>query len=89
MTSMSQDEIDERAFGLFLREGIQYFLQQDPPLQRGNVIQYSHRLYQIWIQMSQDEKSSYLRKAHQDVETLRERSIAVFRSAMYQVVSTE
>lgn len=86
---MSQDEIDERAFALFLRQGVLYFLDEDPPLQRGNVIQYSHRLYQIWIQMSQDEKSLYLRRAHQDLETLRERSIAVFRSAMHQVVSSE
>jgi len=62
MTShpFSQTEIDERAFGLFLVEGIEFFLDQDPRLRHGSVDAYATRLWNSWIQMSENDKAPFI-----------------------------
>ncbi len=85
MTSnqFSHLEIDERAFAYFLMEGIQFFLDQDPSLRRGSIIDYCHRLWNRWNQMSDNEKHPYLMRAEDELRRIRRYSRAeIFREAM-------
>ena len=85
MSSYTQEELDERAFAIFLRQGILYFLDQDSVLRQGTMIEYSHRLYQTWLQMQSGEKTAYIRRAREDLEKLRGRATEAFQYAMRQV----
>ncbi len=73
MTShdFSQVEVDERAYAIFLIEGIQYFLDQDPPLHEGSILNYCERLWSRWRQMSQNEKLPFLDRAIEELHRLR------------------
>lgn len=85
MTSnpFSYVEIDERAFAIFLLEGIQFFLEQDPPLRRGSIIDYCQRLANRWNQMSDNEKSPFLIRAEEELRRLRRyRRTDIFREVM-------
>jgi hypothetical protein len=67
----SQTEVDERAYAIFLIEGIQYFLDQDPPLREGSILNYCDRLWNRWRQMSQNEKLPFLDRALEELRRLR------------------
>jgi hypothetical protein len=67
----SQAEVDERAYAIFLVEGIQYFLDQDPPLREGSILSYCERLWNRWRQMSQSEKIPFLDRAVDELRRLR------------------
>jgi hypothetical protein len=85
MTSnpFSYVEIDERAFAIFLIEGLTFFLEQDPPLRRGSVIDYCQRLSNRWTQMSDNEKSPFLARAEEELRRLRRyRRTDIFREVM-------
>lgn len=85
MTSndFTQAELDERAYAIFLVEGIQYFLEQDPPLREGAIIDYCHRLWNRWNQMSQNEKMPFLDRAADELRRLRRyRRADIYRSIM-------
>jgi hypothetical protein len=73
MTShdFSRTEVDERAFAIFLMEGIHYFLDQDPPLREGSILDYCQRLWNRWLQMSQNEKLPFLDRAIEELRRLR------------------
>jgi hypothetical protein len=76
-------EIDERAFSIFLIEGIRYFLEQDPPLQEGSIIHYCTRLWQRWQQMTQNEKNPFWDRAVDELRRLRRYQRAdIYRSVM-------
>lgn len=85
MTShdFSTIEIDERAFAIFLLEGIQYFLEQDPPLRHGSIIDYCNRLWNRWLQMSNNEKMPFLDRAIDELRRLRRyRRVDIYRSIL-------
>ena len=73
MTShdFSQVEVDERAYAIFLMEGIQYFLEQDPPLHEGSILNYCERLWGRWRQMSRNEKLPFIDRAIDELHRLR------------------
>ncbi len=76
-------EIDERAFSIFLIEGIYYFLEQDPPLRNGSVIDYCNRLWNRWTQMSREEKTPFCDRARDELRRLRRnRRNDIYRSVI-------
>jgi hypothetical protein len=78
-----QNEIDERAFGIFLLEGIQFFLDQDPPLRHGSIHDYSNRLWNRWTQMSDSEKAPFVDRAIEELRRLRRyRRADIYREVM-------
>ena len=81
-------EIDERAFAIFLMEGIQYYLDQDPPLRRDSIMDYCVRLYNRWRQMDEDEKRSFYDRAREELRRLRRYHRAdIYREAMRQDIN--
>jgi hypothetical protein len=85
MTShdFSSTEIDERAFAIFLIEGIQYFLDQDPPLRQGSIMDYISRLWNRWHDMNINEKIPFRDRAIEELRRLRRYHRAdIYRSAM-------
>jgi hypothetical protein len=85
MTSnaFSRLEVDERAFAFFLLEGIQFFLDQDPQLRRGSIIDYCQRLWNRWNQMSELEKQPYVMRAEEELRRIRRYNrIDIFRDVM-------
>ncbi len=64
-------ELDERAFSIFLIEGIHFYLDQDPPLRRSSIIDYSMRLWNRWIDMNNEEKRPYIDRAMEELRRLR------------------
>jgi hypothetical protein len=84
----NQTEVDERAFGIFLLEGIQFFLDQDPPLRHGSIHEYCNRLWNRWLQMSDAEKRPFLDRAIDDLRRLRRyRRADIYRDAMRDDIS--
>ena len=76
-------EIDERGFAIFLMEGIHYFLEQDPPLRQGSIIDYCQRLWNRWQQMSDNEKRPFWDRAIDELRRLRRYMRAdIYRNAM-------
>lgn len=67
----TQAELDERAFAIFLMEGIHYFLEQDPTLRRESIIEYCNRLWNRWQQMSNEEKYPFLERAEDELRRRR------------------
>lgn len=85
MTShdFSSVEIDERAFAIFLIEGIQYFLDQDPPLRQGSIMDYCSRLWNRWHDMSNQEKMPFRDRAIEELRRLRRyHRVDIYRAAM-------
>ncbi len=84
------DELDERGFAIFLMEGIHYFLEQDPPLRRGSIIEYCSRLWNRWVQMSDDEKHPFIERAREELRRLRRYQRAdIYRSVMREENPTQ
>ena len=77
------NEVDERAFALFLLEGIQFYLDQDPSLRHGGIIDYCQRLWNRWTQMSDSEKAPFIDRAMEELRRLRRyRRADIYREAM-------
>jgi hypothetical protein len=92
MTShdFSQTEVDERAFAIFLMEGIQYYLDQDPPLREGSIIDYCSRLWNRWHQMSNNEKMPFWDRATEELRRLRRyRRADIYRTLMRDDIEDE
>lgn len=64
-------ELDERAFSIFLIEGIHYYLDQDPPLRRSSIIDYCMRLWNRWNDLNNEEKRPFLERAEEELRRLR------------------
>jgi hypothetical protein len=76
-------EVDERAFAIFLMEGIHYFLDQDPPLQEATIIDYCERLWRRWNHMENAEKHEFHERAREELRRLRRYHRAdIYREAM-------
>ena len=85
----SHTEIDERAFAIFLIEGIHFFLEQDPPLRQGCIIDYCERLWQRWQQMSNSEKEPFWDRAIDELRRLRRfRRSDIYRSVLREGLDT-
>lgn len=81
--SFSHVELDERAFAIFLLEGIQFYLDQDPSLRRGAIIDYCHRLWNRWNQMSEIEKAPFIARAEDELRRLRRyRRVDIYREVI-------
>ena len=86
----SQTEVDERAFAIFLMEGIQYYLDQDPPLRQGSIIDYCNRLWNRWQQMSTNEKVPFWDRAVEELRRLRRyRRADIYRNIMRDDIEDE
>lgn len=76
-------EINERAFAIFLMEGIQFYLDQDPPLRNGSIYDYCGRLWNRWVQMSDNEKAPFVDRAVEELRRLRRyRRADIYREVM-------
>ncbi len=85
MTShdFTHSEIDERAYAIFLIEGLQYYLDQDPPLRQGSINDYCSRLWNRWHDMSDSEKIPFHDRAVDELRRLRRyRRADIYRSIM-------
>jgi hypothetical protein len=83
-------EIDERAFALFLMDGVRYFLDQDPPLRRMSIIDYCQRLWNRWTTMSDDEKAPFRDRAYDELRRLRRFHRAdIYRMVMRDDITPE
>lgn len=85
MTSndFSFTEIDERAFAIFLIQGIDFFLDQDPQLRNGSIIDFCQRLWNRWQQMSNAERSPFHERAREELRRQRRgRRSDIYRSIM-------
>jgi hypothetical protein len=84
------NEIDERAFSIFLIEGIHYFLEQDPPLRNASVIDYCNRLWNRWVQMSREEKIPFCDRAREELRRFRRnRRNDIYRSIIRDEITEE
>lgn len=84
----NSSELDERAFSVFLIEGIYFFLEQDPPLNHGSIIGYCNRLWSRWLQMSREEKETFYDRARDELRRLRRgRRNDIYRSAISDVIT--
>ena len=76
-------EIDERAFAIFLLDGLYYLLQQDFPFRNGYIIEFCNRLWVRWQQMSDDEKDTYWERAADEIRRMRRNSrVDIYRDIM-------
>lgn len=76
-------EVDERAFAIFLIEGIYYFLDQDPQLLEGSIIDFCGRLWHRWTRMDNHEKHEFHERAREELRRLRRYGRAdIYREAM-------
>jgi hypothetical protein len=86
MSSYSATEVDERAFGLFLSKGLQFFLDEDLHVDHGDILQYTNRLWRTWIQMTTLEKEVFVAEAREQLARLRgHQSDYLFRRALQQL----
>lgn len=67
----SPTEVDERAFSLYVLDGIRYFMENNPSLYQYTVIQYISRLYRAWSELPMDEKEPWLERAREQIQELR------------------
>lgn len=64
-------------------EGIQYYLDQDPPLRSSSIIDYCMRLWNRWTQMSDAEKAPFVDRAIEELRRLRRyRRADIYRDVM-------
>jgi len=76
-------ELDERAFAIFLMEGIHFYLEQDPPLRRSSIIDYCMRLWNRWSNMNNEEKRPFIERAREELRRLRRyHRTDIYRDAM-------
>ncbi len=81
--SLVHSEIDERAFAIFLLDGVYYLLQQDIQLRNEYMIGFCNRLWQRWAHLPQSEKDPYWDRAAEEIRRLRRNSAAsVFREVL-------
>lgn len=83
-TDYNYTEVDERAFILFMQDGIEYFLASDPILHHMAMIEYIQRLHRRWIQMDNQEKDPFMERARTQMRELRQqlRSEYLYRSIL-------
>ncbi len=80
---ISHVEVDERAFAIFLLDGIYYLLQQDTPLRRESIINFCTRLWTRWVHMSENEKDPYWERAMEELRRIRRYShVDIYREAI-------
>ncbi len=90
MMDFQPTEIDERAFAIFLIDGVRYFLDQDPPLRRMSIIDYCQRLWNRWMNMSDEEKMPFRDRAYDELRRLRRYQRAdIYRMAMRDEIPEE
>ena len=81
--SLVHSEIDERAFAIFLLDGIYYLLQQDVQLRNEYMINFCNRLWHRWVHLPESEKDPYWDRAAEELRRLRRNSGAnVFREVL-------
>ena len=83
MTTPAYEELDERAFAIFVRQGLEYSMNSDPSLDHGWVVQYLNRLWNLWLQMTTEEKTPYHSLAREELRrVLAENRTDLFRAAI-------
>ncbi len=76
-------EVDERAFSIFLIEGLHYLLQQDIPLRHGHIIDFCNRLWMRWNNMPNSEKDPYWERATEELRRMRRNTrVDIYREAL-------
>ncbi len=70
----TSEQLDERAFLLFLQEGLKSLLERSTALRRNDVLTYSSWLYNEWSQMSPNRKDPYVEQARMTLEQAEQRS---------------
>jgi hypothetical protein len=68
------DDLDERAFLVFLQEGLKNLLERSTALRRNDVLTFSSWLYNEWSQMSLNQKDLYREQARITLEQAEQRS---------------
>jgi hypothetical protein len=70
----ASDQLDERAFLLFLQEGLKNLLERSTALRRNDVLTFSSWLYNEWSQLSPNRKDLYIEQARITQEQAEQRS---------------
>ena len=69
----TSDQLDERAFLLFLQEGLKNLLERSTALRRNDVLTFSSWLYNEWSQLSPNRKDLYIEQARITLEQAEQR----------------
>ena len=89
MTSYDYSEahVEERAFAIFLVDGLQFYLEQNPRLRHTSIHDFCNRLWSRWNdeanRMTDDEKNIFRRRAREELRRIRSlQHTTIYRSAM-------
>lgn len=64
---MNDNHIDEHAFGIFVSDGIQYYLTRNPQLNQSSVLRFISRLHRCWTHITPQEKEPWLERAREHI----------------------
>lgn len=86
----SYSDVEERAFALFLLDGLQFYLEQNPRLRHTSIHDFCNRLWSRWNdepnRMTDDEKNVFRQRAREELQRLRRpQHIAIYRSLISDV----
>ncbi len=70
--------LNERAFLLFLIDGLQYYQRYAQPIHQGSVMDYTNGLHYRWQQMPLSEKEPYFNQVRQAIGSTM--SVPIFQS---------
>ena len=64
-------EIRERAFAIFLVEGLEEFLEEDQQVQDFTIMELVNHLRTAWEQMESPRRDEYIEQARDSLQTIR------------------
>jgi hypothetical protein len=65
---IDQQHVDDYAFGLFVSEGIQYYLEQHPTHFQISIYIFFNRLRNIWQSLNENEQEPWLEQARERIQ---------------------
>lgn len=81
--NINHNDVDERAFSIFVIEGLHYLLQQDVPLRHGHIIDFCNRLWMRWTHLPESEKDPYWERASEELRRMRRNTrVDIYRDAL-------
>lgn len=83
----SHSDVEERAFAIFLVDGVQFYLEQNPRLRHTSIHDFCNRLWTRWNdepnRMTDDEKNIFRERAREELRRFRRiQHTNIYRSVM-------
>ena len=82
MTHTQSILMDERAFLIFLTDGLRYFQMHAQPTHQGAVMDYCNGLSYRWRQMGEFEKEPYYNQVREQMHNTRHINLAIYQSLL-------